>query len=125
MRARAVAGIMRRVETARDRTGAASYGRVEVHRGPYTESVHVYAACAVDADGRVLEAVGDIDRPYPIRSLVKPFVAAEFVRSGAAATFGFGDVKIAVSAGSHDGQAMHVTAVAAMLARLGLNEAAL
>ncbi len=98
---------------------------VEVRRGPYVESVHSFAACVVDADGEILEAIGDVDRVFPIRSLAKPFIAAEFVRSGAADAFGFGETEIALSAGSHDGEPIHVAAVGAMLERLGIGESAL
>jgi len=98
---------------------------VEVHRGPYVESVHSFAACVAEAEGDVRETIGDVDRAYPIRSLAKPFIAAEFVRSGAVDAFDFGETEIALSAGSHDGEPIHVAAVGAMLERLGLDESAL
>jgi len=98
---------------------------VEVRRGSYIESVHSFAACVVDAAGDVIEAIGDVDYALPIRSLAKPFIAAEFVRSGAADAFGFGETEIALSAGSHDGEPIHIDAVGKMLERLGLDESAL
>lgn len=95
---------------------------VEVRRGPYVESVHHVSACVVRADGEVLRSFGDVDRPYPIRSLAKPFIAAELVRSGACEAFGLGDIEIALASGSHDGEPDHVAAVRRFLAKIGVTE---
>ena len=113
------------MKVARESEASIGEAIVEVRRGPYVESVHSFAACVVDAEGNVLEAIGDIDYAFPIRSLAKPFIAAEFVRSGAADVFGFGETAIALSAGSHDGEPMHIAAVGEILERLGVDESAL
>jgi len=102
-----------------------AFGLVEVRRGSYVESVHSFAACVVGPGDEVLQAVGDVNSPYPIRSLAKPFIAAEFVRSGAVDAFGLGETEIALSAGSHDGEPIHIAAVGEMLKRQGLDESAL
>jgi L-asparaginase II len=99
--------------------------RIEVTRSTYVESVHRVAACVVEVDGTVLYAAGDVDRAYPVRSLAKPFVAAELVRSGAAAAYALDDAELAVITGSHDGEEIHVRAVRAILERIGLDEGAL
>jgi len=98
---------------------------VEVHRGPYLESVHSTAFCVIRADGEVLTAFGDIDRAYPIRSLAKPFLARELVRSGAADAYGLGNVELALASGSHDGEQRHIAGVRSFLAKIGLDEQAL
>lgn len=98
---------------------------IEVRRGPYLESTHSFSACVTRADGRVLYALGDIERPYPVRSLAKPFVAIELVRTGAADAFGLGNIELSLAAGSHDGENRHISAVRSFLAKIGLAEEAL
>jgi L-asparaginase II len=95
---------------------------VEVRRGSYLESIHRVAGCIVNVDGEVLRSFGDVNRPYPVRSLAKPFIAVELVRSGACEAFGIGDVEIALASGSHDGQPDHVAAVRTFLAKIGSSE---
>ena len=95
---------------------------VVAHRGPYAESAHQFSACVATANGELLGSVGDVDRPYPIRSLAKPFIAAEFVRCGAADAYRLGEIELALAAGSHDGEPRHVTAIRAFLAKAGFGE---
>lgn len=95
---------------------------VQVRRGEYVESVHEVSACVITAAGKVLYAFGDVDQAYPIRSLAKPLLAAEFVRSGAADRYGIQDVELSLAAGSHDGEQRHVTAVRSFLDKLGVTE---
>jgi len=99
--------------------------RVEVWRWPYLESVHTFSACILHADGQVIHQTGSIERVYPVRSLAKPFYAAELIRCGAADAVGFAAVEIALAAGSHDGEERHVEGVRRMLAHLDLDESAL
>lgn len=98
---------------------------VQQWRGSYVESRHEVSACVAAAEGDVLFALGDIEWTYPIRSLAKPFLATEFIRSGAADAFGVSEMELALAAGSHDGEQRHVAAVRAFLARLELNEESL
>src|SRR5690348_4485158 len=93
---------------------------VQVKRGPYIESTHGISACVATADGAVLYSIGDIEQAYPIRSLAKPFLAAEFVETGAADAFRTRDTELALVAGSHDGEERHVTAIRAFLAKIEL-----
>ncbi|HEY5257348.1 MAG TPA: asparaginase [Candidatus Baltobacteraceae bacterium] len=99
--------------------------RVEVRRGAYLESVHTFSACIVRADGEVIDAFGDVEHVYPVRSLAKPFLAAMLASSGAAEAYEFDEADIALAAGSHDGEQRHVEAVRRILARLDLDENAL
>lgn len=98
---------------------------VEVTRGDLVESVHHVAACAVDAGGKVLYSAGEIESPVYLRSSAKPFIAAAVVESGAGDRFGFEPREIAVMVGSHYGEPFHVDAVRAILAKIGLDVAAL
>jgi L-asparaginase II len=95
---------------------------VEVRRGSYLESVHRVWACAMRANGELLYASGDVEQAFPIRSLAKPFIAAELVRSGAADEFGLGDVELALASGSHDGEERHIAAVRGFLTKIGVSE---
>lgn len=95
---------------------------VEVHRGHYLEAVHRVCTCVARADGEVVFAAGDIDRVFPIRSLAKPFIAMELVRSGAADAFGLGEIELALASGSHDGEERHLAAVRVFLAKAGATE---
>ncbi len=65
---------------------------VEVTRGELVESVHRVAACAVDARGEVVLALGEIDAPIFLRSSAKPFIAAAAIAAGARERFGLTSV---------------------------------
>ena len=65
--------------------------RVEVMRGAALESAHRGALAVLDADGAVLAAIGDVQRPIFPRSAVKVLQALALVESGAADRLGLGD----------------------------------
>ena len=95
---------------------------VEVTRGALVESCHRGAVAIADADGRVLLALGDIDRPTYPRSAVKALQAIPLIESGAAAAFGLGQVELAIACASHSGEEMHIDTVRTLLAKAGLDE---
>lgn len=99
--------------------------RVEVTRGNLVESHHHVAACALDANGKVLYSAGDVDAPTYLRSAAKPFIAAAVIEAGAGERFGFEAREIAVMAGSHFGEAFHLDAVRSILRKTGMDESAL
>jgi L-asparaginase II len=103
--------------------GAANPVAVEVWRGEMVESRHRAAVAVVDARGKTLEAVGDIERPVYGRSAVKPIQALPLLESGAADRWGLGPAEIALACASHSGEPRHVALVAAWLARIGLGPA--
>lgn len=92
---------------------------VEVTRGDRVESEHRGAGAVVDADGGVVFAFGDIDRPVYPRSAVKALQTLPLVESGAADRLALGDAEIALACASHSGEAAHVALASAMLARVG------
>jgi L-asparaginase II len=98
---------------------------VEVMRGDTIESTHRGAVAVLDADGAVLAALGDIERPIFPRSAVKVLQALPLVASGAADRLGLGDTELAIACASHNGEAIHAQTAAAMLAKAGLDPAAL
>ncbi len=98
---------------------------VDVTRGDRVESEHRVAACATDAAGRVLFAIGDIDVPVFLRSSAKPLIAAAAMREGVDERFSLTQREIAVMAASHNGEPFHVEAVRSILHKIGLPETAL
>ncbi len=92
---------------------------VEVDRGGLVEALHRGHVAVVDAAGTVLAGVGDPDAVAYWRSAAKPFQAIPTVAGGAVARWGLGPEDVALMAGSHSGEPVHVERAAALLARLG------
>jgi L-asparaginase II len=91
-----------------------------VIRGGLTESVHYGSIAVVDAEGRLLYRVGD---PYVVtylRSSAKPLQAVAVAESGAARAFDLSSAEIAIIAGSHSGEDIHVQTVKSILDKIGL-----
>ena len=98
---------------------------VEVLRGALVESRHRGAVAVVDADGRAVLALGDVERPVYPRSAIKAMQALPLIESGAADRFGFGAEQLALACASHGGEPGHVATVSQMLAAAGLDSSAL
>src|SRR5579862_768671 len=98
---------------------------VEVWRGTRVESRHRGAVAIVDAAGTTVLALGDVSVPVFPRSAVKALQALLLIESGAADRFGFGDEELALACASHSGEPGHVAVVTGMLAKAGLDAAAL
>lgn len=104
--------------TASDSFRAANPVLVRVWRGAAVESVHRGAWALVDPDGRTVASQGDVDAPTFARSAIKALQALPLVESGAADRFGFTPPELALAISSHDAEAQHTDAVAALLERL-------
>jgi len=98
---------------------------VEALRGGIVESLHRGALAIVDADGRVVQMLGDIERPVFPRSAIKVLQALPLVAGGADHVFGLGDEELALACASHGGEAMHAATAAGMLAKARLDAGAL
>src|ERR1041384_6777223 len=98
---------------------------VEVVRGGLVESRHRGAVAVADADGASVLALGDVAQPVYPRSAVKPLQALPLIEGGAADRYGFGNEEIALACASHGGEPAHVEVASRMLARAGLDAAAL
>ena len=98
---------------------------VEVMRGTALESAHRGALAVLDADGAVLAAIGDVQRPIFPRSAVKVLQALALVESGAADRLVLGDDELALACASHGGEPMHTQTAARMLEKAGLDADAL
>ncbi|WP_404862444.1 asparaginase [Georhizobium sp. MAB10] len=92
---------------------------VEVTRGALVESRHRGAIAVVDADGKMVLGIGDVERPVFPRSAVKTMQALPLIESGAADAFGFGNAELSLACASHSGEAEHVALAASMLNRAG------
>ena len=98
---------------------------VEVLRGGTVESFHRGALAIVDAEGAVHTALGDVERPVFPRSAIKVLQALPLVASGAADRWGLTDEELALACASHNGEPVHAATAAAMLAKAGVDAAAL
>ncbi len=98
---------------------------IHVLRGGIVESFHRGAVAVVDADGGVHTQLGDITRPIFPRSAVKVLQALPLVESGAAERFGLSDAELALACASHGGESRHASTAASMLAKAGVDAAAL
>jgi L-asparaginase II len=98
---------------------------VEAWRGRAVESFHRGSLVVVDPDGRVVGALGDVQRPVFPRSAIKVLQALPLVASGAAEALGLTDAELALACASHNGEPGHADTAAGILRRLGLDEAAL
>lgn len=90
-------------------------------RSGLVETIHDGAVAVVSPDGALLASAGDIDHPYFLRSAAKPFQAFVAQEEGAALK----PEELAVAAGSHDGEPVHVALVESMLAGVGLDSSVL
>ena len=91
-------------------------------RGALVESRHRGAIAVADAKGRLLLALGDVERPIYPRSAVKAMQALPLIESGAADAFALSEDELAVACASHSGDSVHVEAVRSLLAKAGLDE---
>jgi L-asparaginase II len=90
---------------------------VRVIRSGVEESVHLGSVAVADAEGRLVAAVGDPGRVAFARSSMKPLQATVSVGlAGEDLT----DREVAVMCGSHNGEPVHVEAMATVLDRAAL-----
>ena len=91
----------------------------ELLRGGIVESRHSGAVAVADPEGRLVLALGDVERPIYPRSAVKAFQALPLLESGAADRLGLTDADIALAISSHGGEPRHVETAIGMLAKAG------
>lgn len=92
-----------------------------LERSGEIESRHLGAAVLVDADGSILESLGDPTALIYPRSAVKPLQATAVLGTG----LPLENEQLVLAAASHAGTPAHVAIVEQMLASAGLDEAAL
>jgi L-asparaginase II len=94
-------------------------------RGGVEESVHRGDIVEVDISGRMLRALGDPDHVVFLRSAVKPFGILALIEAGGVEEFELEPAEIAIMAGSHSGEDLHVRTLQAMFRRTGVSQAGL
>ncbi len=100
----------------------AGAARVRVVRSGFEESVHDLDVSVVGAAGDLVAFAGDPGRAVYARSSMKPLQAAV---SLSLAPLPFSDAEVAVMCASHNAEPVHLEAVRAVLARVGVGEEAL
>jgi L-asparaginase II len=98
---------------------------VVVTRGGLVESRHRVHAAVVRHDGLQLAVARDPALVTWWRSCAKPFQVMGMLRDGSFDALGWGERELALACASHGSEPEHVSVAAAMLARVGLGEAAL
>jgi L-asparaginase II len=98
---------------------------IEVRRGDTVESRHHVHIAVVDGNGRLRASSGAAGFVAFARSAIKPMQTVPLIEDGAADRFGFTEAEIALCCASHSGEPRHVTAVDAMLRKVGAMEEAL
>lgn len=93
----------------------------QVVRSGMLESVHYGAVVGLSSSGRISYARGPVHQPMFPRSSAKPFQALAMLRAGAALE----GPSLAIAAGSHGGEEVHVAETERILTAAGLGTDAL
>jgi L-asparaginase II len=91
---------------------------VEVTRGGIVESVHYGAIAVSDGQGSIVWSAGDPDLLSFPRSSLKPLQALALVARGGIDHFGLTSDELAIMAGSHGGEPIHVATVLSVLGKI-------
>lgn len=112
-------GLSTVVQGRRNGVGTAPALLAHVTRGGSVESQHFGHVVVVDAEGKILFALGDARFVTYIRSAAKPFQAMPLFEDAVPEIFGFRDDETAVMMSSHSGEPRHVDAVTSILRKIG------
>jgi L-asparaginase II len=93
----------------------------DVVRSGFVEGHHYGSTVALDADGEIVDARGDVESPILPRSCNKPLQALGMLRAG----LDLDGELLALACASHSGEPFHVEGVRKILAGAGLDESAL
>jgi len=91
-------------------------------RGGVVESSHRGSIVQVDVDGTVQRVLGDPDVSVNLRSAVKPFGLVALVEARGIEAFDLSTVELAIMAGSHSGEDLHVRTLQAVFRRSGISQ---
>jgi L-asparaginase II len=95
---------------------------LELTRGRVLESTHFGDIAIVHPHGHLLHSHGDPHTVAFLRSSAKPFQVLPFVERGGVEHFGFTQKELALSCASHETARIHLEAVAALQAKIGIRE---
>jgi L-asparaginase II len=90
-------------------------------RGDVVESRHRGSIVEVDIDGTLRRTIGDPDLVVNLRSAVKPFGLVALIEAGGVEAFDLSSAELAIMAGSHSGEDLHVRTLQAVFRRAGLS----
>ncbi|HJT16802.1 MAG TPA: asparaginase [Thermoanaerobaculia bacterium] len=93
-----------------------------VYRGNQLESFHTGSIAVVDSRGRLRACAGDPGFVTCLRSAAKPFQAMPLLEYGGAEEYDLTGEEIALTCGSHGGEAIHVSTAAALLRKGDFDE---
>lgn len=91
-------------------------------RGDLVESCHRGSIVEVGIDGTVLRVLGDPETLVNLRSSVKPFGLVALVEAGGVEEFDLSDAELAIMAGSHSGEDLHVRTLQAVFRRAAVSQ---
>jgi L-asparaginase II len=91
-------------------------------RGNVVESRHRGSVVEVAIDGTVRRVLGDPDTMVNLRSAVKPFGLVALVEAGGVEEFDLTEAELAIMAGSHSGEDLHVRTLQAVFRRAGVSQ---
>ncbi|HJW22697.1 MAG TPA: asparaginase [Candidatus Limnocylindrales bacterium] len=91
-------------------------------RNGIDESAHRGDVVEVDQGGRIVRAIGDPERLVTLRSAVKPFSLVALLDAGGEKAFGLEPAELAIMAGSHSGEDLHVRTLQALYRRTGISQ---
>lgn len=98
---------------------------VDVYRSQTLESRHRGAVAAVDASGKLIYSMGNIDALVFPRSAIKPLQAIPLLESGAARQYQMSAQEIALACASHNAEPLHQSVLAQWMSRVGVDESQL
>jgi L-asparaginase II len=94
-------------------------------RGGVVESRHRGSVVEVGIDGSIRRLIGDPETVVNLRSGVKPFGLAALVEAGGVSEFDLMPAELAIMAGSHSGEDLHVRTLQGVFRRAGVTQQAL
>lgn len=94
-------------------------------RNGVEETAHRGDIVEVDSAGRMLRAIGDPEQLVNLRSAVKPFALVALLEAGGLKEFELEPAELAIMAGSHSGEDVHVRTLQALFRRTGVSQAGL
>lgn len=95
---------------------------VRQFRGGVVESRHRGSIVEVAGDGSVRRVLGDPNTVVNMRSAIKPFGLVAFVESGGVEEFDLSEAELAIMAGSHSGEDLHVRTLQGVFRRAGVSQ---
>jgi L-asparaginase II len=91
-------------------------------RGNLVESRHRGSIVEVGIDGTVRRVLGDPEVVVNLRSAVKPFGLVALIEAGGVEEFDLTDAELAIMAGSHSGEDLHVRTLQAVFRRASVSQ---